>query len=69
MIREIIEVEVTNIDVDIRYYSFDYKITRNGNVVKDSSYSNDHSWNDDFENFKKLLEKSLAVELALEQLP
>ncbi len=68
MIREIIEVEVCNIDVDTRYYSFDYKIKRNGTVVKDSSYSNDHSWNDDYENFQKLLEKSLAVELALEQL-
>lgn len=69
MIRETIEIEVSNIDVDTRYYSFDYKIKRNGKIVKDSSYSDDHSWDNDFENFKKLLEKSFAVELALEQLP
>lgn len=29
MIREIIEVEVSNIDVDTRYYSFDYQVKRN----------------------------------------
>ena len=68
-IKEIIEVEVDNIEVDNKYYSFDYKITRSGKVVSDSSFSSDHSWGDNFEKFKDLLKTSFAVELALENFP
>lgn len=69
MIKEIIEVEISNIEVDTKYFSFNYKIKRNDNVVIDSSYSDDHSWNDEFDKFQKILENSLAVELALDNFP
>ena len=33
-----IEIEITNIDVGDIYYSFDYKVKKNGEVVKAGYY-------------------------------
>ncbi len=64
--KEIIEIEVTNIEVDDGYYSFDYSVTRNGKKRKDR-------YDGDFDSqtpaqWKKILEKGEAVNLILETL-
>jgi len=66
IIKETISVEIGNIDVDSKYYSFDYKVIRNGKTIKEGSYENDHAWEDP-EAFEDLLKNSLAVEIAIEQ--
>ena len=61
-----IKVVVTNIEVDDKYYSFDYRVWKDGEVVKSTRYSNDHSRRDDKEEFKKDLENGYAIKCALE---
>ena len=68
MIKTIIEVEIDNIDVDWRYYGFDFKITVDGVIVKEESYENDHAWGADQKNFIEHLEEGGAMRTALEQL-
>lgn len=60
-------VEVTDIKVDEKYFSFKYKVTRDGALVKEDVYSDSHAHSTevDRENFINLLQKSYAVELAL----
>jgi hypothetical protein len=62
-----IRVEVWNIVVDKRYYSFRYRITMNNRLAKQGEYENDHSWSDDVKGFERLLKEDGAVSLALEQ--
>jgi len=66
--KTVFEVETTNINVDDTYFSFNYKILRNGKEVNNDEYSSDHSWSNDKKTFKQLLKNSYAAELALEQL-
>lgn len=42
-IRETAKVEISNISVDEKYYSFDYKVWRNGALVSVGNYENDYS--------------------------
>lgn len=58
-------VGIENIQVDKRYYSFNYVIFRNGNIVKRGEYESDHAWADDVEGFKDYLDKELAANIAL----
>jgi len=62
-----IEVEITNIEVDDFYYTFNYKVTVDGKLKGEGEYNNDHAWIDDKEGFIGLLEEGYAVGLALEQ--
>lgn len=65
--KTIIEVTIENIDIDDKYYSFDYTIVVNGKQMSKSEYESDHVWSDDKEGFKKTLEEGEAVKLALEE--
>lgn len=60
-----IEVEVSDIKVDDFYYSFEYKLTRNGGEPVFGSYENDHSWQGRTDKFKELLETEYAADLAI----
>ena len=63
MIRETITIEITQLEVDERYYSFEYHIKiRNEDYT--GTYDSDHSW-DDPEEFKKVLEEQEAINLAI----
>jgi len=62
-----IEVEISAIEVDDSYYSFDYKIYRDGNLVMEETYESDHAWRDDKEGFKKTLKENSALSLVLEE--
>lgn len=64
--KTVIEVEITNIKVDDRYYSFDYVVSVNGKVRPKEEYSSDHVWWDDIKGFKSLLKSSSAAQTVLE---
>jgi hypothetical protein len=64
--KTIIEVEITNIEIDDFYFSFDYVIKINSKEYKQGQYESDHAWADDKKAFKKLLKDGDAVKLALE---
>lgn len=63
-----LHIEVINIQADYKYYSFDYKLTRDGKVVSEDEFSGDHSWGDQPLKFKEHLEKGGAIETLLGQL-
>ena len=62
-----IEVEITNINTDQWYYTFDYSITINGNHKASGEYQSDHAWQDDLKGLEKMLKEGEAAKLALEQ--
>lgn len=66
MIKNTYVVEVSNIEIDNYYFSFDYTITKNGILLRTNSYDSDHAWYNDLDNFRKLLEEGYADKLALE---
>lgn len=60
-----IEVEISNIKVDDEYYYFNYKVTQDGKVKKSGIYEDDYDNGDTPEQWKKRLEKGVAVELVI----
>jgi hypothetical protein len=64
--KTVFEVEIKNIEVDEFYFSFNYKIKRDNELVAEDSFEDDHSW-EDKKAFKKLLKERYAVDLALER--
>ncbi len=64
--KTIIEVEIQNIKVDERYYSFDYVITVNGKKGRKQVYESDYENGDTPKQWKRTLEKGYAVEMALQ---
>jgi len=61
-----IDVEITKLEVDSKYYSFSYSITVNGRHHKNGTYSSDHVWADNIDAFKDVLTNGYALDLALE---
>lgn len=67
MIQDDIRITISDIDVDQWYYSFQYTVSVNGNMVIDQSYENDHAWADDQKGFVEHLEKGGATLIVLEE--
>ncbi len=65
MKKEKIEIEISDVRVVDRYYSFKYKIFRNDKLVEDDIYESDHSWDDDKKGFEKALKKGSALATVL----
>jgi hypothetical protein len=63
----ILETEISNIEVDDRYYSFDYVVIKNGKRGKKQEYSNDYENGDTPEEFKKYLEEGGALNIIYEE--
>ena len=61
------KVKIKNIKVDDKYYSFDWNVWREGELLDEGSYENDHEWSDDIEGWKEQLEESEAEKIALQQ--
>lgn len=62
-IKETIKVEISNLKVEDGFYSFDYKVWRNGKLIADDNEEND------YDIPKRAIEESLnkngyAVEIA-----
>lgn len=64
--KTVIEVEISNVEVDSEYYSFDYIITVNSKKRKKENYSNDYQNGCTPKEWKKELERGYAVECALQ---
>lgn len=62
-----IEVEIKNIDVDNRYYSFEYIIRKDGKVIMEKNYENDYQNGMTEKEFKEFLKGSYALGIALVQ--
>lgn len=60
------DVEISNMHVDDKYYSFNFKVHMNGKLLKEGSYSSDHAWHNDIGGFLKLLQEGYSAQLALE---
>lgn len=65
MARVQINIDIDNIKVDKRYFSFDYKIEINGELKKEDNY-NDSYDGEDKKWMKKALENGYAAQLVLE---
>lgn len=63
--KTIIEVEISNIDIDDRYYTFYYRITVNGKLKKKGEINDDYENGDTPAQFRKYLEKGGALDLAI----
>lgn len=68
MIRAKIEIEITNIQVDEFYYSFDYDVLKDGEYLLNGEYQSDHVWGDDRQGFKEVLEEGEALNLVMQQI-
>lgn len=65
LVSEIFTVEIIRINnIDETHFNFDYRILRNGVVMKDSNYSNKHNWKD-LKAFENHLLSGEAVAIAL----
>ncbi len=64
--KAIIEVEITNIEVDEEYYSFNYQFTFNGVKSEIEEYSGDYENGSSPKEWKKELEDGYALQVALE---
>lgn len=60
-----IEVEISNIDVDERYYTFNYKVTLNGKLKDKGEINDDYENGDTPKQWQKTLEQGEAVNLAI----
>jgi len=67
MIVNKIVVEITNIDVDRDYYSFEYLIKLDGEIVEEGEFSDSHVWYDDISGWREELEQGEALSIALGQ--
>lgn len=63
-----VTVNIDDVKVDKRYFSFKYKIFVDGKLKKDSEYESDHVWSDDIKGFRSLLKSSLALKIVLNDL-
>jgi len=62
--KEIIEVETGNFKVGKKYYSFDYKIWRNGKIWDSGWYDSSHSRS--ATSIRKWLKDGWATEIIIE---
>lgn len=61
-IKSIIEVEISNIEVDEQYYSFEYSVKQDGKEIDSGEYSDDYQNGDTPSQWKKELEKGYAIQ-------
>ena len=64
--KKIIEVEITDIQVDKEYYSFEYTIKCEGFIDAEGSYEGDYSNGMTAKEWKQALIEGEALKLALE---
>lgn len=62
-----IEVEIGEIDVDDKYYSFDYVLWVNSKKKVESRYESDHSWGNNKKGLIRMLLNGEAAKLVIEQ--
>ncbi len=67
MIKSTIEVEITNINVGPKYFSFLYRVVQDSKLIKTDEYESDHVWQGEEKDLKEHLETGYAVKLALQQ--
>lgn len=62
VIKSKIDVEISNIEVDEQYYSFEYIVKQDGIVIDEGEYSDDYENGDTPTEWKKQLEDGYAVQ-------
>ena len=62
--RTTIEIDIDNVNVDKRYFNFDFTISVDGEEKLKSSYNDDYD-GEDKKEMKRLLEDGYAVQLVL----
>lgn len=66
-----IKVKLFNLEMDDRYFNFDYKVWLNGKIIKEANYSDSHSWgfpSSEQEKLKDLIMDYYGAQLVLESL-
>ena len=64
-------VEFWNVKVNKYAFEFNYRVIKNGDVLKAGIISDEHIWgdsNEEIQNFKQQLTKSYAEQLILEKI-
>lgn len=68
MLRYNLEVTIENIEVDEKYFSFDYTVMLGAEILKGDSYSDDYCNGETPEEFRKTLENGWALNLVMQDL-
>ena len=63
-----IRVRISMLKVHSRYFSFNYEIKIDNKIAKKGKYDSSHVWENEIEEFTKILKNGYAVQLALENL-
>lgn len=58
------EIDVFDLEIDDKYFSFKYNLKINGKLKK-GFFESDHEWADDLEAWKRELKNGEAIKLAL----
>jgi len=61
-----IKVTISDIEIDDKYFSFNYQVTVNGADYGQETYESDHCWSDDKKGWREMLEEGEALKLAVE---
>ncbi len=67
-IKTKIEIEISKMDVDERYYQFDYKVFLNGKKIKEDVYCNDYENGMTKAEWRSFLKRGYAVQEIIESL-
>ena len=62
------EINIDHIKICDYYFSFFYKIKKNGTLITTGTYEGDHVYINEKEKFDKILKDGYACELALNQI-
>jgi hypothetical protein len=58
-------VEITNVSVTDRYFSFDYCVSAGKHILDEGTYENDYENGQTREEWKKVLEDGYAADIAI----
>ena len=62
------EVEIDNVNVDLYYYSFEYRLYKDDSLIKEGIYDSDHGWQSSIQDYKEMLENGYAAKIILQDI-
>ena len=62
--KAIIEVEITDINIEEYQYTFNYSVTVNGEHEHSGKYESEHAWQGNLDGFRAVLENGFPVTIS-----
>lgn len=63
-----LKIEITDILVSVKYYSFKYSVKMNNRKTYYGDYESSHNWKKNTKGFEKVLKDGYAFELVLDRI-